>query len=85
MTNNRALIEEYYEAYNQMVADCDGESAGWYGWIGFDLVKRMAERLDELEAEPSPLDKLNQGYERLGESRPLIQPKQYGRRSVYDE
>ena len=33
---------------------------------------------------PSPVDKLLQGYEKIAQSQPLIQPKVAGRRSAYD-
>ncbi len=43
-------LEEYKAAYQEMLDDCDGEfSPGWYGWIHFDLVERMAKKIEELE------------------------------------
>ena len=47
------------------------------------LDNQLHNLIDDVTAEPSPLDKLHQGYETL-ESRPLIQPKIAGRRSAYD-
>ena len=45
------VLKEYLDSYQQMIDDMGGkESAGWYGWIDLDLVKRMGVRLAELEA-----------------------------------
>lgn len=42
-------LAEYEVAYQQMLDDCDGESPGWYAWIDFSLVKRMAAKLEAME------------------------------------
>ncbi|MFV2045474.1 MAG: hypothetical protein ACC700_19860 [Anaerolineales bacterium] len=44
-------LEEYKATYQEMLDDCNGEaSPGWYAWISFDLVERMAEKLEAQEA-----------------------------------